>query len=253
MANFTHQHKSHIYVLLTAFSFYAPSYPILKVGHRGACGYEPDNTLRSFAKAIACNVDMIELDVHVCKSGELIVFHGHKLNKVVHDGGYVTQKTLTELQALDVGKGETIPTLSQVFDLMAPTNIIINIELKGENTAQAVTDLINSYVKDKGYSYHRFVVTSFNHYELDAFHKACPEIACGAIISGIPLGRAEFGERVHAAYIVVDINCINQALVDDAHTRGIKVMVYTVNDYEDIVLMKSLGVDGIISNFPDRI
>ncbi|HEV2601806.1 MAG TPA: glycerophosphodiester phosphodiesterase [Candidatus Babeliales bacterium] len=244
--------KKCIYAL-AMITFSMPLYPVLKVGHRGACGYEPDNTLRSFAKAISFGVDMIELDVHVCKSGELVVFHDHKLNKIVRDGGYVAQKTLAELQALDVGKGEAIPTLSQVFDLMAPTNIIINIELKGMGTAQAVAELIQLYVREKGYSYERFVVTSFNHYELETFRTFCAEVSMGAIINGLPIGLAEFGERVGASCIVVDINCMNQALVDDAHARGMKIMVYTVNDYDDIALMKAMGVDGIISNFPDRI
>lgn len=238
---------------LAMLTFSIPLHSVLRVGHRGACGYEPDNTLRSFAKAISCAVDMIELDVHVCESGELVVFHDHKLNKTVPNGGRVAQKTLAELQALDVGKGESIPTLSQVFDLMAPTNIIINIELKGVGTAQGVAELIQLYVREKGYSYDRFVVTSFNHYELQTFRTFCSEVAIGAIINGLPIGLAEFGARVDAAYIVVDMNCVNQALVDDAHARGMKIMVYTVNDYDDIALMKEMGVDGIISNYPDRI
>lgn len=239
--------------IMMLVSFYGTLCPLLKVGHRGACGYEPDNTLRSFSKALSFNVDMIELDVHLCKSGELVVFHDYKLNKVVHNGGFVSQKTLSELQSIDVGKGETMPTLSQVFDLLEYTPIMINIELKGEDTPQAVADLIKTYVADTSYSYQRFVVTSFNHYQLQTFRELCPEVACGAIINGIPLGYAEFGERVHAAYIVVSVNCINQALVDDAHKRGMKVMVYVVNEHDDIERMKVLGVDGIISDFPDRI
>lgn len=234
-------------------SFYGSVFPTIKVGHRGACGYEPDNTLSSFSKALSLNVDMIELDVHVCKSGELVVFHDYKLNKFLRNGGYISQKTLSELRSIDVGKGERIPTLSQVFDLVASTNIIINIELKGEGTPQAVADLIKDYVEHKGYSYTRFIVTSFNHYDLEAFRAVCPEVECGAIINGIPLGYAEFGERVHAAYIVVSVNCINQALIDDAHKRGIKVLVYVVNEDDDIERMKLLGVDGIVSDFPDRI
>jgi len=238
---------------LMLVSFYGSLCPVLKVGHRGACGYEPDNTLRSFSKALSFNVDMIELDVHLCKSGELVVFHDYKLNKVVRNGGYISQRTLAELQAMDVGKGENIPTLSQVFDLVESTHVIVNIELKGEGTPQAVANLIKTYVEHKGYSYKQFIVTSFNHYQLEDFRAVCPEVECGAIINGIPLGYAEFGQRVHAAYIVVSVNCINQALVDDAHKRGMKVMVYVVNEHDDIEHMKSLGVDGIISDFPDRI
>lgn len=226
-----------------------PACSLLKVGHRGACGYEPDNTIRSFTKAIACGVDMIELDVHICKSGELVVFHDTKIDP----GGYIADKTLQELQSIDIGKGESVPTLSQVLDLIAPTHIIINIELKGKGTAHAVASLIKTYIQNKKYSYDRFVVTSFDHYALDLFHTLCPDVALGAIISGIPIGLAEFGQRAQAQYIIADYTCINQALIDDAHARGIKIIVYTVNDYDDIVFMKTLGIDGIISDFPDRI
>lgn len=221
---------------------------IMKIGHRGACGYEPENTLRSFAKAAACGVDMVELDVHVCKSGELVVFHDPKLS----DGSRITDKTLTELMAYDMGKGERIPTLEQVFEMVLPTSVIINIELKGKGTALLVADLIDKYMQ-KGYAPARFLVTSFDHYALIQFRSRCPGISVGAILEGLPIGLADFGQRAEADYVVVSFEFLTQEFVDHAHAHDIKVLVYTVNDYDDIAVVKELGVDGIISNFPDRI
>lgn len=224
----------------------------LVIGHRGACGYEPENTLRSFSKAIALGVHAIELDVYVCKTGELVVIHDGKVDRTTNGTGYVQEKTLTELKQLDAGKGEQIPTLEEVFQLVNQ-QVIINIELKGQGTAQAVADLINMYVTQQSWAWSNFFVSSFDHYELQAFSQACPEVSIGALIDSIPLGYAEFGSKLNADAVVVSADFINQAFVDDAHARGMRIYVYTLNDFDQIARIKQLGVDGIFSNYPDRL
>src|SRR6056297_2287931 len=104
---------------------------VLKIGHRGAMGYEPENTLRSFKKAIELNVDMVELDVYVCSSGELVVIHDDKVDKTTNGKGYVSEKSFDELRKLDAGMGEKIPTLQEVLDLI-DKRAKVNIELKGK-------------------------------------------------------------------------------------------------------------------------
>ena len=108
---------------------------LLKISHRGACGYEPENTLASFKKAIEINADMIELDVHVCKTGEVVVIHDEKVNRTTNGKGYVSQKNLESLKKLDAGKGKKIPTLIEVLDLVNK-RVKVNIELKGKKTAE---------------------------------------------------------------------------------------------------------------------
>jgi len=107
----------------------------LKIGHRGAMGYEPENTLRSFKKALDLKVDMIELDVYVCKSDELIVIHDDKVDRTTNGQGYVVNKTFEELRTLDAGKNEKIPTLSEVLNLVN-RKAKLNIELKGKKNCQ---------------------------------------------------------------------------------------------------------------------
>jgi glycerophosphoryl diester phosphodiesterase len=238
-------------IIYSTMSTQVPSH-FLKIGHRGACGYEPENTLRSFQKAIDLNVDAIELDVYCCKSGELVVFHDKKLDRTTNGHGYIEEKTLTELKQLDAGKGEKIPTLDEVFQLV-DRRVIINIELKGPNTAIAVAQLINRYVHQKEWTWDHFIVSSFDHYELKRFAKLCPRVKRGALIEGITIGYAKFGKQVNASAICISSDFITKEYVQDAHARGLLVFVYTVNDPDDIAIIKKLGVDGIFSNYPDRL
>ncbi len=225
---------------------------MIKIGHRGACGYEPENTLRSFAKAITLGVDIIELDVHVCKSGEVVVIHYDKVDYTTNGNGYVYEKTLDELQSLDAGQGEIIPTLEEVLNLI-DRQVKVNIELKKPDTVQSVAHIIERYVHKKGWSYDDFLVSSFNHYALQQFHALLPQVDIGALLIGIPIGFADFAQKVNASIVVVAFHFINQDFVDDAHNREMKVFVFTVNDKDDIQRIKALGVDGIISDYPDRL
>ncbi len=225
---------------------------ILKIGHRGAMGYAPENTLSSFKKALELNVDMIELDIHACKSGELVVIHNNKVDGTTNGQGYVAEKTFKELRGLDAGKGEKIPTLNEVLNFI-DKRVKVNIELKGANTTKPVCELVEDYIKKKGWKYDDFLISSFDHYKLEEVNRLNPNIKIGALIVGIPIGFAEFAERVNAYSVNLCMGSINQEFVNDAHDRGLKVYVWTVNDLDDIERMRSLGVDGIFSNFPDRI
>ncbi len=225
---------------------------ITVIGHRGACGYEPENTLRSFKKALELGVDVIELDVFLCKSGEVVVIHDPKIDRTTNGKGFVSCLTLEQLQSYDAGKGELIPTLEQVFNLV-DKRAVIDIELKGEGTPQAVAQLLEKYISEHDWNYDHFIVTSFNHHLLAEFNQYCPKIARGAIINAIPLTYAQFGSDVQAQAIVVCREFINKAYIQDAHNRGLKVYVYTVNEPDEIKFLKNLGVDGIVSNFPDRV
>ncbi len=243
-------------VTLTLFSIllHEPSMnsSCMRIGHRGACGYEPENTIRSFQKALELSVVMIELDVYCCKSGEVVVIHDSKLNRTTDGTGYVEDKTLHQLKQLDAGKGLQIPTLSEVFDCV-DRKVIINIELKGIDTAQPVAELIHRYVADHHWSYTDFLVSSFNHQLLIEFKKLAPHVKTSALLNGMPARFAAFAHDCGAQAIGLSKDCITQEYVDDAHARGLEVFVFTVNEPDDIEAIKKLGVDGIFSNYPDRV
>ncbi len=224
---------------------------MIKIGHRGAMGYAPENTLLSFEKAIPL-CDMVELDVYVCKTGEVVVFHDHRLERCTNGSGLVMDKTFEELRALDAGEGQQIPTLEEVLELV-DNQVAINIELKGPGTAYPVFQVMDKFIKAKRYTLDRFVISSFNHPELNHFKALSPEVSIGCLISCIPAELAAIAQTVQADYLNVSGEFISQELVDDAHRRGLKLLVYTVNELDDIASVKELGVDGIFSNYPDRL
>ncbi|MCK5534677.1 glycerophosphodiester phosphodiesterase [bacterium] len=225
---------------------------VLRIGHRGAAGYEPENTLLSFQRGLQLQVDLIELDVQVCSTGQVLVIHDAKVDRTTNGTGYIEEKTFRELRSLDAGKGQKIPTLQEVLDLV-DRKAKVNIEIKGEGASKQVFDVIEMYVSKRGWLWDDFLVSSFNHYELLEFNRLTSRVKIGAVIAGIPLGYAECAEKLNAYSLHPSKEFINKNLVDDAQRRGLKVFSYTLDEPEDIERIKSLGVDGIFSNFPDRI
>lgn len=216
------------------------------VGHRGASGYEPENTLRSFERAIAMGVPMIELDVHLSKDGKLVVIH----DTTTPDKKEVANLTLEELKKYDVGKGEHIPLLAQVFDLVNQ-RAIINVELKAAGTAQPVAALINRYIKEKKATPKDFIVTSFDHYRVREFHRLSPQVPTGVIFEGNPIGYAQIATNAGAQYAVMYHEWITPEFIADAHARGVKVYTYTVNSKALAQKLIAMNIDGIITNYPD--
>jgi glycerophosphoryl diester phosphodiesterase len=227
-----------------------PKTKTMIIGHRGAKAYEPENTLRSFEAAIQMGVDMVELDVHVLPGGEVVLMHDNKINRTTNGEGYIFEQTYDVVRKLDAGQGEHIPTLQEVLDLVN-RRVLVNIELKGPGTATAVAVIIKDYIAHKGWKPSDFLVSSFNHPELVEFHHLCRSIKIAALTSVVPLGYAEFAQEMGAVAINPDREFVSQKLVDDAHKRGLKVYVHTVDDSDDIERMVMMGVDGIFTNCPD--
>lgn len=220
-------------------------------GHRGARGLKSENTLPSFTEGLK-HTKAIELDVYACKTGELVIIHDDTVDRTTNGHGYVIEMTFDQLRQLDAGAGAQIPTLQEVLDLA--TNVsLVNIELKGPGTAIPVAELIRHYVETRQWTYENFIVSSFNHVELAAFKKICSEVRIAALICGILLDLAQCATILNAYALNPSLEFISQDLVDDAHNRGLKVFVYTVNTQADLNRLKALGVDGIFTDFPDRI
>ena len=225
---------------------------VLRIGHRGASGYEPENTLLSFRRGIQLRVDFIELDVQVCSTGEVVVIHDAKVDRTTNGTGYVEEKSFRELRLLDAGKGQKIPTLQEVLDIV-DRKVKVNIEIKGESASRLVFYIIEMYISKRGWSWDDFLISSFNHYELLEFNQLTSKVKIGVVIAGIPIGYAECAEKLSAYSLHPSKEFINKILVDDAHKRGLKVFSYTLNETDDIERVKSLEVDGIFSDFPDRV
>lgn len=223
--------------------------PII-VGHRGASGYEPENTLRSFKRAIEMGVQMIELDVHLCKSGEIIVLHDDTIDRTTNGTGSVKELSWDVLKTYDAGKGEHIPLLSQVFDLV-DRRVAIITEIKDPQAVQPVAQLIDDYVREKGWSYNDFIVASFDHDAIVRFSALCPLVKTGAVFDEHENDIVARTVRAQAAYAMVHHNSVTQKLIAEAHAHAIKVFAYTINTKFLAQQVSVLHIDGIITNYPD--
>jgi glycerophosphoryl diester phosphodiesterase len=225
---------------------------VVVIGHRGACGYAPENTLSSFARAIEDGVDMIEFDVWKCASGELVVFHDAKVDRLTDGLGRIESKTWDDLKKLTVLDCERIPTLTEVFDFV-DRRVKVYVELKGADIAQDVLQVIEHYIQHKQWQYDDFLVASFDHVQLHNIKAANSLISVAALLYGIPMQLGACATDINAQVVVLDVDFINQCFVDDIHSRGMLVYVYTVNDIDDYIRLIRYGVDGIITDYPDYI
>jgi len=220
-------------------------------GHRGACGHEPENTIRSVRKALELGVDGIEVDVHLA-DGQLMVIHDETLQRTTNGAGQVAEKTFDCLRSLDAGLGESIPTLADVFDTVN-RRAVINVELKGPRTATPVLMLIDEYVREHGWCYDKFLLSSFDHEQIREAKRLQPQIRIAPLIDKVPRSQARFAQQMSAWSVNLSRRCVTGKFVEDAHARGLKVFAYTINEPKDITRMKSLRVDGVFSDFPERV
>jgi len=222
------------------------------IGHRGASGYKPENTLASFREAMRLGVDMVEFDVYTVKSGEVMVFHDDRLERTTDGKGNIEDKTFAEIRKLDAGEGEKVPLLTEVLDTINK-KVPVNIELKGKNTAHAVAAIIQHYVTTKKWSPKSFVVSSFDHDELQIFCTLMPSIDTGALYGFLPRKFWAKLQDTGIDYANINAKVITRRAVKAVHTHGLKVFAYTVNSKRQAARMARLHVDGIFSDYPDKV
>lgn len=223
-----------------------------KMGHRGAKAYVAENTIESIQKALDFKVDGIEIDVHVCASGELVVFHDFTLDRMTNGTGEIGKKTLLELKELQVDNHFKIPILEDVLDVINKT-CLLNIELKGRHTAAKTCEVIEQYINQKGWKYSDFLVSSFQHHELEDVFKINKKIPLAVLTKASVFEAVEFAETINAVAIHPNFALLTKENVKQAQSKGLRVNTWAVNDDETIFRMKDYGVDGIISDYPDRL
>lgn len=223
---------------------------MLIFAHRGASGIEPENTLRAIRSALNANVDGIEVDIHQVDN-QLLAIHDRWLQRTTSGNGQLTQYNVAQLRKLDAGKGEVIPTLDEVLALTA-NQCLINLELKGINDIELLFTYLDHGKSTYQLDARQVILSSFNHRLLHLIHQQRPEFLIGALTACYPLEYAKFAQILNAYSVHLDINFISEHFVKDAHQRGLKVYVYTVDEIEDINAVKAMGVDGIFSNYPTQ-
>jgi len=222
-----------------------------KIGHRGAKGHAPENTLESIKKALSLGVDGIEIDVHRSASGELVVFHDFTLDRMTDTSGEISKFTLNQLKKVKVKGHCQIPTLSEVMAFINNT-CLLNIELKGQNTPKEASRLIDFYVEKKGWDYSNIIVSSFQFDLLEQVYRVNKKVPLGVLTDTNLEAAIDFAKTINAFAIHPDYTMLTQEIVEELK-KGFKVFTWTVNNLKPIKRIKSYGVDGIISDFPDRL
>lgn len=216
----------------------------LRIGHRGAKAYEPENTLRSFRRALDLGVNAVELDVRKTRDGNLVVIHDDRVDRTTNGKGLVNELTLEEIKELDAGKGEKIPTLEEALEFL-DKKVKILIELKEIGLEDKVLEIVkNKNLEDN------VIIISFHEEALKRTRELNERVETGLIYvrHRNPIKAAL---SLKAQYLLPLYRFTHSTLIKKAHENGLKVIVWTINTLEEARKYAEKGVDGIASDRPD--
>jgi len=227
---------------------------LIVIGHRGAMGHALENTIESVEKAIDLKVDGIEIDVFKSKSGELIVYHDTSLSRLSNSNAFIEQISLDSIKKIELIGGLSIPTLNEVIDII-PEKIFLNIELKGENTAYETNKIIIKYLSESNLTSSKFIISSFRWDELKKFRNINKDIPIAILVDSLyKIDNAiKLAKEINAVALNPNNKFITKKIVKKIQSNNIKVYPYTINTPKNIKRMKSIGVDAIITDYPERI
>lgn len=220
---------------------------VLKIGHRGAAGYAPENTLTAIEEGISRQVDFVEVDVRRTADGVLVVLHDATVNRTTNGRGRIDRLPLSKVRTLDVGNGERIPTLAEVLDAVSGRCGLM-LELKVEGIARPVVERVQT-AGFRG----PVIYASFLHDELRDVRVADPQATLMVLFNRLTPAPVARARKYKATYVGLRHDTATRRLIDAFHHAGLLVCVYTADRPGDIRHALSVGVDGVISNVPDRI
>ena len=225
--------------------------------HRGASGYAPENTLEAFALATEMGADGVELDVHFTKDGKVVVIHDKTIDRTSNGQGAVADYTYEELLAFDFGyqfygerRGIRLPTLEQVYALLAPTGLTVNVEIKSPSADMpAACDTI---AKQYGME-DRVIYSSFNHLQMTRMTDLNPAAFTAPLYSFNMIRPWDYCVNMRASASHPDLKQLRlfEDYVDRCHALGIRVHPWTANEEADMRFLFDADCDGIITNYPD--
>ena len=244
------------------------------MAHRGGQGLWPPNTIYAFERAVALGVDVLELDIHASADGVLVVRHDPTVDATTNGAGAIRELTLAEIKALDAGypwsadggqtypyrdRGITIPTLEEILQAFRDMRLNIDIKPDDPTVVAPFVELLQRYERTRS-----VMVGSFHDDQLRRFRALCPEAATAAgvaetrLLYGLNLARLGVFYRPTAdAFQIPEhagrLHVVTPRFVRAAHAKNVEVHVWTVNETEDMQRLLMWGVDGIITDYPDRL
>ena len=228
--------------------------------HRGFSGYYPENTILAFKKCLGLKIQGVEFDVHKTKDEKLVVIHDETIDRTFNGCGFIKDFTLNELKNFNSSKKDfennsecKIPTLEEVIEIFLHTNLILNIELKTdnihyENIELDVINVIKKYnIQDK------VILSSFNPDSIKICNAIDSSINTGILYDYKNLYITDLAKKLNANFIHPSVKFTDEILVNNCHKNNFKINVYTANTKKDMHTLINLKVDGIFTNYPNKL
>jgi len=231
----------------------------IKIAHRGSSGSYPENTRLAFEKAIEAGADMIEMDCRLSKDGHVVVIHDDRLDRTARAKGFVKGKTLRQLKKLDVGawlkksfKGERIQTLEEILEIVSG-KVEINLEIKSVLHGPLGIELKVLFIVSHFDYLERAIFSSFDYQSLRRLRELAPDVRIGVLYgAGSKDNPFQAAREMNAYSLHIQREFATPHFLEEARELGLKSFVWTVNEVKEMEKFLSLGVDGIISDFPEK-
>jgi glycerophosphoryl diester phosphodiesterase len=231
---------------------------VLVIAHRGASGHAPENTLAAFRKAVSLGAAFIETDLQLSRDAHFVAIHDATVDRTTGGHGAVHDLTLAELRRLDAGSwfssefaGERIPTLEEILDFSKKHDVVFYLELKPSGSWGGEHALIGA-LRESG-EIPRVVVISFDVAILESLRKIEPTLMTGVLYEGQIDRPVERAVEIGARQLAVRGDLVTPALLGEARKKDLQVVCWTVNQPAHMRLLIDAGVDGIMSDYPDRV
>ena len=217
-------------------------------------GHVLENTIESVQKAIELNVDGIEIDVFKSKTGELVVYHDPFLSRLSNSNAFIEQISLDSIKKIELIGGYFIPTLKEIVDII-PEKIFLNIELKGQDTAFETNKIVINYLNTYNFPVSKFIISSFRWDELKKIRSFNKDIPIAILVDSLYKidDAIKLAKQINAVALNPNKNFITKEIVNKIQSNNIKVYPYTINTPRNIRRVRSMGVDAIITDYPERI
>ncbi|NQU77745.1 hypothetical protein HQ544_03550 [Candidatus Falkowbacteria bacterium] len=226
---------------------------IFKFGHRGASGHFPENTMLAFNKALEMGCDGVELDGSFTSDGHVVIIHDETLDRTTNGKGLVIETSLKNIQKLDAGQKEKVPTMEHTLDWAKQKSCLVNFEIKDSNMVDKVAHAIISRRLQN-----QVFVTSFLHPEIVKLKNKNPGLKAGFIFDHYPLRPFQIVKQAKENNLTVlsmkaewVFKWVGENIIDLAHDAGLKVHIWGANDKSSVSRMQAMNVDAIITNYPE--
>ncbi len=235
---------------------------IWTIAHRGASGHAPENTMAAFRRAVELGARFIETDLQITRDARVIAIHDFTLDRTTSGEGQVHLLPLAEIRALDAGAwfgvrgpktyvGERVPTLEEILDFTKENDVIFYLEIKS-GPAWGIEHVVVATLRDRNASA-RVVILSFDPSALDTIHRLDATMMTGFLCEHPSNDLVERTVRAGARQLVARGDLITPDVIAKAHRAGLQVVAWTINEVEQMRRLMATGVDGIITDYPDRL